>query len=287
MGNCNAHTSQAKTQKEFNRKLAAVNGLPAVLKQKNDLAITNVTLSVDQEIDLSKIKYSRNEKEAQLILLKNSALQEVLAQNLLSLNVDLLEKLSHQDINLNCFVKCFKLETATNQSEDDLLIYFNNTKENLVAGFKTSIKDDKAKNLDNSFEFDKYKTNFQNDKAKVRSIIQIVSEFKDQMVFHVLINHTAIFSEMARKLEKEKKLDFFDEIKSAMSCLHSYYFDIIECKDKEKLEKIYHAYLNEEYNLFCLFHQYQTSVSQVCYTEFKATEFQPREIKDENEDVIR
>ncbi len=226
----------------------------------------------DKDTDKDKVKYTMSERGIQIEELKSCYSQFKLAASLNKLNIDLLKKLEKQDINIICFVKCFKVETSTQQSEEDLISYFENIKDNLVSGFKNSLKEDKAKILDEHSEYDRYKKNFQNDKVKARNIIEIVSEYKDQMVFQMLNNHTAIFSELARKLEKDKELDFFNDIKNSIVKLHNFYLDIVENTSKKKLQKVYHAYLNEEYNFFCLFHNNQTSVSQVAYTEFKPTE---------------
>jgi len=283
MGNCNALSNQTISSKQkspVNHNKRTITNpneqLPIVLKQKqNTIQCISHVNTTELHFNFSSIKYTKNDKEAQINYIKNSESQTGLAEVLQKLNVDLLEKSSKQDINLNCFVKCFKLENNSSQKTDEeLLVYFQEIKENLVNGFKTSIKEDKAKILDDYHEFSNYRTNFENDKAKVRSLIQIVKEYKDQMVFQILTNHTSVFSELSMKLLKEKRLDYFGEIRSAMVKLHGYYFDIIECKDKERLEKIYHAYLNEEYNLFCLFYNSQPDVSQVVYTEYKLTEKQ-------------
>ena len=284
MGNsCNAYKAPVGVNKKQPQQplpkqpIPNTHELPIILKQKQESIPTNIISTSEPTLNTAYIKYTKEEKERQLNLIKQADSQSHLSEILKELNVDLLEKLSKQDINITCFVKCFKLETESPKSDEELIQYFNETKDNLVTSFKNSVKEDKGKNLDDNSEFLKYKVNFEKDKAKVRTIIQIVSEYRDQMIFQMLTNHTSIFSELAHKIDdkndRHKKIDFFKELRSSIEKLHGYYFDSIECKDKAKLEQIYHAYLNEEYNMFCLFHNLHTTVTQVMYTEFKPTEF--------------
>ena len=184
MGNyydCNAYKNGPKKNQppiinNNQRVTTNPNELPPILKQKQEILPSSITSVSEPILNAAYIKYPKEIKDGQILSIKNCKTQPELAELLKELNEDLLEKLSKQDINITCFVKVFKLETSSSQkSDEELLSYFNETKDNLVKGFKNSIKEDKAKILDYENDFHKYKKNFEDDKAKVRNIIETLT----------------------------------------------------------------------------------------------------------------
>ena len=82
-----------------------------------------------------------------------------------------------------------------------------------------------------------------------------MTQYKENLIFQVLCNHSVIFEEIAKKLEEDENYSNFVEIRASIVAVHTIYFTFFDYDDSENLEKQYFSYVNEEYRLFNLFYK--------------------------------
>jgi len=200
-------------------------------------------------------KYSEEEKRDQLRDLHEATSQKQLGDAMHSLSNKLQRLLTKVDLNIACFVKSLPVEAKAGKSDQELINEFESKKDDLKTSFKNDAKTSKTNILNDHSHFSTYKDEFDSAKEKLKPVIKILSQYKENLIFQILCNHSVIFEEIARKLEEEDAYSFLAELRTSIVELHTIFFAFFDYEDAETLEKTYFNYVNEEFKLFSIFYK--------------------------------
>ncbi len=200
-------------------------------------------------------KYSEEEKNSHLKSLKESDTQKQLADTMQNLGNQLNRMLAKLDLNISGFVKGLPVESKAGKSDEELITEFESKREDLKSSFKMDAKNMKSSILNDHTRFYSYKEDFEPAKEKLKPNIKVLSQYKENMVFQVLCNHAVVFEEMARKLDEDDQYSYFMDLRNAIVIFHTTYFTFFDYEDAESLEKSYFKYVDEEFEVFNIFHR--------------------------------